>query len=475
MTELSQTWEELGTFGGHTSWIYGVPIAPDSSRAISGSGSDVILWDLETEEVETVLEGHTDTIFSLCISPNGKTVASGSNDKTVKLWNLEDLELATTLVKRKDPIHTVAFDPTSRLLAAGGENKYTSTEGKRTVIYLWDTYTEELIKTFSGHNLRINSVAFSPDGKKLASGSNDATVRVWDISSESQIYLLEGHEDQVSTVAFTPDGGRLISGGHGGFRVWDIKTGNLNAAFSDQDMYVRCFAIYPSGQLLAASSDSGIDIWDFEKGERLHTIASEWPVSIAFSPDGQLLSSGDASAFAEGSEETGGAMRIWRVPLIDSSQTNSIPPVIHQQLEQEGYFEPETIEDARERVMTSIVRRQGQSDFRRQLLSAYNGECAITDCDAREALEAAHIVPYQGVETNHVTNGLLLRADIHTLFDLYLISISPETYTIGISSELLKTSYEKLNGQQMNLPAEEAAYPSKSALRIHYDEFLKRS
>ena len=65
MTELSQTWEELGTFGGHTSWIYGVPIAPGSSRAISGSGSDVVLWNLEVEEVEAVLEGHTDTIFSL--------------------------------------------------------------------------------------------------------------------------------------------------------------------------------------------------------------------------------------------------------------------------------------------------------------------------------------------------------------------------------------------------------------------------
>lgn len=474
MTELGQIWEELGSFSGHTSWVYGVPIAPDSSRAVSGSGCDVVLWNLEAEEVEAVFEGHTDTVFSLCISPDGRFVASGSGDKTVKLWSLEGLKLATTLVKRKDPIHTVAFDPTSRWLAAGGENKYASTEGKRTVIYLWDTHTGELVETFSGHTLRVNSVAFSPDGKTLASGSNDATVRIWDIPSNRQIHLLEGHEEQVSTVSFTPDGSNLISAGDGGFRVWDLKTGRLNTAFSDRDMYVRCFAVHSSGQFLAAGSGDGIDIWDLEKGERLHTIDSEWPVSIAFSPNGQLLSSGDASAFAEGSEETGGVMRIWQVPLVDSCPKSSVPPVIRQQLEQEGYFEPETIEDARERVMTSIVKRQGQSNFRRQLLSAYDGKCAITDCDAKEALEAAHIVPYQGIDTNHVTNGLLLRADIHTLLDLYLISISPETYKINVSSELLKTSYEKLNGQQMNLPTEKAAYPSKSALAIHYDEFMKR-
>jgi hypothetical protein len=83
--------------------------------------------------------------------------------------------------------------------------------------------------------------------------------------------------------------------------------------------------------------------------------------------------------------------------------------------EEEGAFSPSGLEDARKRIIAAIVVRQGQSAFRAELLAAYQGTCAVTGCDVVEALEAAHIVPYLGPDTNHVRNGLLLRGDIHTL------------------------------------------------------------
>ncbi|HZZ18730.1 MAG TPA: HNH endonuclease signature motif containing protein, partial [Opitutaceae bacterium] len=86
-------------------------------------------------------------------------------------------------------------------------------------------------------------------------------------------------------------------------------------------------------------------------------------------------------------------------------------------------FDATSVIDACERVLGQIVRRRGQKEFRESLLVAYDQRCAITNCDAVDALEAAHIIPYQGSATNNVTNGLLLRADIHTLFDLGLIAI----------------------------------------------------
>ncbi len=130
-------------------------------------------------------------------------------------------------------------------------------------------------------------------------------------------------------------------------------------------------------------------------------------------------------------------------------------------------FEPTGIIDSRQRVLAQIVRRRGQQEFRERLLDAYGRRCAITGCDAVAALEAAHIVPYRGDETNSVQNGLLLRADIHTLFDLGLIGVQPETITVVISETLKGTVYRDLGGIILRRPERLKDCPSASALRQH--------
>jgi len=137
-------------------------------------------------------------------------------------------------------------------------------------------------------------------------------------------------------------------------------------------------------------------------------------------------------------------------------------------------FDPENLKDARKRNIAAIVQRQGQSKFRAELLKAYSGRCAITDCDAEAALEAAHIVPYLGTETNCLANGLLLRADVHTLFDLHLISINPDTGKIIVSSNLLKTCYKELNDKTLKSPKDEVDLISYQALSHHYETFLNK-
>ncbi len=137
-------------------------------------------------------------------------------------------------------------------------------------------------------------------------------------------------------------------------------------------------------------------------------------------------------------------------------------------------FHPENLIDARKRNITAIVQRQGQPKFRSDLLRAYGGKCSITDCDAEAALEAAHIVPYLGSKTNCLANGLLLRADIHTLFDRYLISIDPTTNKVTISTSLLSTCYEELSGKIVKLPQDSSALPSPKALAHHHEIFLSK-
>jgi predicted restriction endonuclease len=134
-----------------------------------------------------------------------------------------------------------------------------------------------------------------------------------------------------------------------------------------------------------------------------------------------------------------------------------------------GTFDPTGITDARERVMAQIVRRRGQPEFRRQLLAAYRGRCAISGCDATEALEAAHITPFRGTDTNRAGNGILLRADLHTLFDLGLLAISPADLTVALAPSLLTSAYADLNGKRVRIPDEESMWPSTAALQAHLD------
>ncbi len=115
----------------------------------------------------------------------------------------------------------------------------------------------------------------------------------------------------------------------------------------------------------------------------------------------------------------------------------------------DNFFLPEHVDDQRLRSTRSIALRRGQKSFRRTLIQVYGGRCAITNCDVPDVLEAAHIFPYLSGPTNDAGNGLLLRADIHTLFDLYLLSADPETFMISTSPKLHGTEYSLFSGRQL--------------------------
>lgn len=132
-----------------------------------------------------------------------------------------------------------------------------------------------------------------------------------------------------------------------------------------------------------------------------------------------------------------------------------------------GQFDPESLEDSRKKIMSAIVQRQGQPQFRQQLLQAYGSHCAITDCDLPEALEAAHIIGYLGEDTNTVQNGILLRSDVHTLFDRGLIAIDTQNWTLLIADKLQETVYRSLYGKQVNLPRVKENCPDVSAINLH--------
>ena len=135
-----------------------------------------------------------------------------------------------------------------------------------------------------------------------------------------------------------------------------------------------------------------------------------------------------------------------------------------------GEFDPTSVVDERQKAIRAIVLRQGQPAFRRELVRAYDQKCAITGCATLAVLEAAHITPYRGPQTNHVSNGLLLRSDLHTLFDLYLLSVDPDSNTVIVDSALRSGEYGSVHGQKLHLPNSALDQPSKDALFAHFLE-----
>jgi hypothetical protein len=129
--------------------------------------------------------------------------------------------------------------------------------------------------------------------------------------------------------------------------------------------------------------------------------------------------------------------------------------------------EPQNSKDGRQAVIDTIIKRRGHPQFRQALLDAYEHRCAITNFNAVDALEAACIVPFRGKFTHHPSNGLLLRADIHALFDLGKIAIDTGTMSVVITDDLMDTSYRILSGRPLRYPKDEGQRPSSEALDLH--------
>jgi len=138
-----------------------------------------------------------------------------------------------------------------------------------------------------------------------------------------------------------------------------------------------------------------------------------------------------------------------------------------EQTDEESHREILSNADARTRVLQAIWRRRGQRQFRDLLLTAYDQTCAVSACNVQEALEAAHIRPYRGSHTNHIVNGLLLRSDIHTLFDLGLLGINPKDMRVVVAAELEGSEYAEFDGVPVRVPANASDRPSPILLRAH--------
>ncbi len=270
-----------------------VAYSPDGLLIATATGSYVHIFDSQTNSLLRTLSGHTGEVLSIAFSPDSQTIASGSEDLTVKLWEVSSGSLKTTLSGHNGDVEAVAFSPNGNTLASG------SGDG---TIKLWQVTGNAQPRTFLGHSGVVLAVDFNPDGDILASGSSDDTVKLWEVSDGTELLSLTEHKASVHTVAFSPDGQTLASGGFdSNVHLWKVSDGTKLHTLSNHVSLVSSVAFNPVNNTLASGSwDSSVVVWDTSSGQVLKEIGAtgfKATNSVAFSPQGDILIAGGDSSY----------------------------------------------------------------------------------------------------------------------------------------------------------------------------------
>lgn len=263
------------TLTGHSDAVWSVAVSQDGKTVVSGDADKKIkVWNLEAN-TENDLIGHTATIRSLVLTDNDKTVVSGSDDGNIKIWNLQKKQLVKTLFECSTPIFSVAVSPDEKTIVSGDEN------GE---LRFWNLQTGKLLHTIKGHRGRIFTVAINPDGQVFATGGIDNKIKIWNLNTGALIRTINSHTNAVRSLAFSPDGQYLASGSWDKtIKVWDWQTGEIFQNFEGHAGRVVSVNFTKDGKYLVSGGlDPNVRVWDVYNGKLLYTLPShsDWILGV---------------------------------------------------------------------------------------------------------------------------------------------------------------------------------------------------
>jgi WD40 repeat protein len=308
---LKRTAGGLFTLYGHTGAVTSICFSPDGQCLATGSADNTAkVWEARTGQELLTLRGHTRSVSDVCFSPDGRRLATGSYDQMVKVWDVRTGQPLLTFKGHTGGVYSVCFSPDGQRLATGGTT-YVGLTGVGEV-KVWDAHTGQQLLNLR-EPLEVNHVCFNPDGTRLATGSTDQTVKVWDVRTGQRLLLLKGRTGGVHGICFSPDGTRLAAGKSTirTVEVWDARTGQQLPDLNGHTDGVQSVSFSPDGTRLAtASHDQTVKVWDVRTGEQLLTLLGHTTsvTGVCFSPDGHRLASGSGQTYPPGSPSE---VKVW--------------------------------------------------------------------------------------------------------------------------------------------------------------------
>jgi WD40 repeat protein len=267
----------------HDDWVQCVSFSPDGRAIASGSNDQKVhVWNAQTGELRASMSGH-DFVYCVAFSPDGQQIASGSSKKTVSVWDVNTGVELLTLDGHADTVHSVVYSPDGRYIASASHDRF---------VRLWDSRTGALLAAWSPHpEVPVFCLAYSPDGRKIAGACVDS-VRIWNSESGAELLVLRGHEDSVHNVAFSRDGALIASASDRTIRLWHAVDGRELVVLSGHTDRITGVAFSPEGERIASvSQDKTVRMWDIRSGSELAVFRGhEGEVTgLSFSPDGKQV------------------------------------------------------------------------------------------------------------------------------------------------------------------------------------------